>query len=169
MKTTKKSLITLALVVALAASFVFAGCGNKSEAAASTETEAVTEATEATTETEVATEAATEATTEATTEAAETKQVTLEVVDNEGTSTSYEVSTDAEYLSEVFNEIGDLTVEGYDSDYGFYITTVNGLEANYDTDGAYWAIYVNGEYGMYGADTQPVADGDTYSLKYEQQ
>ena len=95
-----------------------------------------------------------------------TKSVTIEVVDNAGTTASYETATDAEYLAEVFEEIPDLTVEGDQSDYGLYITTVNGLTADYDADGAYWAIYVNGEYGNYGADQQPVTDGDVYTLEY---
>ena len=60
----------------------------------------------------------------------------------------------------------DLTVEGADGDYGLYIDTVNGLTADYAVDGAYWSIYVNGEYGNYSADQQPVADGDVYGLVY---
>ena len=59
------------------------------------------------------------------------------------------------------------TYEGSDSDYGLFINSINGLEANYDTDGAYWAIYVNGDYGQYGADSQPVADGDSFGFVYE--
>lgn len=95
------------------------------------------------------------------------KAVTVTVVDNNQAETSYSVNTDAEFLSQVFDEIDDLSVEGTTSEYGLYIETVNGLTADYATDGAYWSIYVNGEYGQYGADSQPVADGDTYTLQYE--
>ena len=94
------------------------------------------------------------------------KAVTIEVTDNNEQTTSYNVNTDAEYLSEVFDEIDDLVVEGTTSEYGLYIDTVNGVTADFNVDGAYWAIYVNGDYGMYGADQQPVTDGDTYSLVY---
>lgn len=94
------------------------------------------------------------------------KHITLEVIDNEGASTMYEADTDAEYLSEVFEEIDGLTVEGTTSEYGLYIDTVNGLTADYTADSAYWSIMVNGEYGMYGADSQPVTDGDAYQLVY---
>ena len=94
------------------------------------------------------------------------KAVTIEVTDNEGKITTYETKTDAEYLGEVFAEIDDLTVEGTEGDYGLYIDTVNGLTADYAVDGAYWSIYVNGEYGSYSADQQPVADGDVYGLVY---
>ncbi|MCF0131707.1 MAG: DUF4430 domain-containing protein [Pseudobutyrivibrio sp.] len=95
-----------------------------------------------------------------------TKNVTLEVVDNNGEATSYEVCTDAEYLIDIFDEIEGLTVDGTTSEYGLYITTVNGVLADYNADGAYWSILVNDEYGQYGADQQPVADGDKYGLVY---
>ena len=95
------------------------------------------------------------------------KSITLEVIDNNGTSTVYDANTDAEFLAQVFDEIDGLIVEGDSSEYGLFITTVNGLTADYNTDGAYWAIYVNGDYGMYGADSQPVADQDAFTLKYE--
>lgn len=95
------------------------------------------------------------------------KAVTLTVVDDQGKETSYETRSDKEYLGEVFDEIDGLTVEGTESTYGLYIETVNGLTADYDTDGAYWSLYVNGEYGTNSADSQPVADGDAYMLKYE--
>lgn len=91
--------------------------------------------------------------------------ITVEVKDADGKVSSYTGKTDAEVLSEAIGDIDGVTLEGYDSDYGFFITAVNGIVA--DEEGAYWAVYVNGEYGMYGIDTQPVADGDTYTLAYE--
>lgn len=95
------------------------------------------------------------------------KAITIKVVDDAGAQTAYDVNTDAEYLAEVFDEVDGLTVEGTEDDYGLYITTVNGLTADFDADGAYWSIYVNGEVGMNGASSQPVVDGDEYSLVYE--
>ena len=98
------------------------------------------------------------------------KSVTVEVVDDKGTSKSYETKTDAEFLSQVMDELvkaGDFSYEGTNGDYGLYINTINGVTADYDTDGAYWSIYVNDEYGMYGADSQPVADGDAFKFVYE--
>ncbi len=99
-----------------------------------------------------------------------TKAYTLTVVDDQGTEKAYSGKTDAEFLSDLMDELaaaGDFSYEGSKSDYGLYIEAVNGLRADYDADGAYWSIYVNGEYGQYGADAQPVADGDAYSLVYE--
>ena len=94
-------------------------------------------------------------------------KITVEVVDDQGETKSYQSSTDAEVLYDALLEIDGLTLDGYESDYGFYITGVNGLTADYDADGAYWSLYVNGEYGSYGIESQPVADGDTYRLAYE--
>lgn len=95
------------------------------------------------------------------------KNVSIAVVDDNAVETTYSVNTDAEYLAQIFDEVDSLTVEGSTSEYGLYIETVNGLTADYAANGAYWAIYVNGEYGMYGADSQPVNDGDAFSLVYE--
>lgn len=96
------------------------------------------------------------------------KAITVTVVDDTKTETSYPVTTDAEFLGEALDEIEDLTIEGTEGDYGLYIDSVNGLRAESgDEGGTYWAIYVNGEYGQYSVDSQPVTDGDTYSLVYE--
>ena len=99
-----------------------------------------------------------------------TKHCSVEVVASDGTSTSYETASDAEYLKDVMDVLsktGVFSYEGEESEYGLYITSINGETADYDTDGAYWAIYVNGEYGQYGADQQPVADGDSFRFVYE--
>ncbi len=48
-----------------------------------------------------------------------------------------------------------------------YVKTVNGITADYDTDGTYWAFYVNGEYAMTGVDSTPVEDGAVYAFKVE--
>ena len=99
-----------------------------------------------------------------------TKAYTVTVVDKDGNSKSYEGKTDAEFLRGLMDELqakGDFSYEGSDGDYGLYITAINGVTADYDQDGAYWSIYVNDEYGMYGAEQQPVADGDNFKFAYE--
>lgn len=98
------------------------------------------------------------------------KEYILKVVDDNGETTEYTGHTDAEYLRGALEELeksDDLTIEGEESDYGLFIDTVNGVTADYSKDKAYWALYVNGEYGNYGVDSQLVTDGDTYSLVYE--
>lgn len=96
------------------------------------------------------------------------KEVTLEVVNSEEEAVSYELKTDAEYLIEVMDEAKDqgFTYEGEEGDYGLMINSVNGEEAVYETDGAYWAFFVNGEYCNYGVSEQPVEDGDAFQIVY---
>lgn len=94
------------------------------------------------------------------------KAITIEVIDNEQESTLYEVNTDAEFLRQAIEETEGLSVTGQESEYGLMIEAVNGLQAIYETDGAYWSVMVNGEYGMLGIDTQPIADGDNFGLVY---
>ncbi len=93
--------------------------------------------------------------------------ITVEVKDADGNVSTFTGKTDAEVLSDALEDVDGVTLEGYQGDYGFYITAVNGIVADFDVNGAYWSVYVNGAYGMYGVDTQPVADGDTYTFAYE--
>ncbi len=95
------------------------------------------------------------------------KEITIEVIDNEQETTAYELRTDAEYLRQAMEEAEGLTFSGTESEFGLMIDTVNGVYADYNADGAHWSIYVNGEYGQYGIDSQPVLDGDTFTIQYE--
>ena len=75
----------------------------------------------------------------------------------------FTINTDKEILSDALLEV-DL-IKGEDSTYGLYLTHVNGMIADYDTDGTYWAIYENGEYAMTGIDGIVIASGATYTLE----
>lgn len=96
------------------------------------------------------------------------KAVTIEVVDDEGESTEYKLHTDAEYLVDAMEEAGKegLTFSGTKGEFGLTVDTVNDVKADFNTDAAYWAFYVNGEYCNYGVDQQPVADGDAFKIEY---
>ena len=94
------------------------------------------------------------------------KNITIEVIDDAQKSTMYEVNTDAEYLGDAIRETKDLVVDGTESEYGMMVDTVNGVVADYNENGAYWAFYVDGEYCMYGMDEQPIADGQAYQIIY---
>lgn len=95
------------------------------------------------------------------------KNITVTVTDNNGVDTVYEHSTDAEYLLEAVREMEGLELQGENGEYGFFITAVNGITADYNVDQSYWSIYVNGEYGNYGIESQPIEDGGSYALVYE--
>ena len=45
--------------------------------------------------------------------------------------------------------------------------TVNGMTADYDKDGVYWAFYINGEYAMTGVDATNITDGAQYAFRME--
>jgi len=92
------------------------------------------------------------------------KAFTVEVVHADGSSKTFEYRTDEEYLGAVLQAEG--LIEGEMGPYGLTIFAVDGERAVWEENGAYWAIFVNGEYGMNGVDTTPVNDGDVFKLEY---
>lgn len=90
---------------------------------------------------------------------------TLTVIGPDGTSTDHTITSDAANLGDALLEEG--IVEGDMGDYGLYITTVDGVTADYDADGAYWSFYIGEEYAMTGVSDTPIAEGDTFKLVYE--
>lgn len=89
----------------------------------------------------------------------------LTVVDKEGGETKFEIHTDKETVGDALTELG--FIEGEESEYGLYVKTVNGITADYDTDGVYWAFYVNDEYASSGVDSTTITLGESYSFKVE--
>ena len=94
------------------------------------------------------------------------KNITIEVVSEDGSSRMYELNTDAEYLEQAFAETEGLEITNEEGPYGMTIMAVNGEEARWEVNQAYWSIMVNGEYGLYGASEQVVNDGDVFQLVY---
>lgn len=90
---------------------------------------------------------------------------TMEVTQLDGTTVTFTVNTDKETVGEALLELG--IVAGDDTEYGLYVKTVNGVTLDYDTDGAYWAFYINGEYAMTGVDATSIEAGASYTLKAE--
>lgn len=95
------------------------------------------------------------------------KEIGVTVIDDQGKEQQYFDSTDAEYLINVLDELEKqgFSYDGDEGIYGYYIDTVNEVKA--DNINEYWAFYVNGEYCNYGADSQPVNDGDMFEIIYE--
>lgn len=87
------------------------------------------------------------------------------VVDQDGNETQFEIHTDKETVGDALTDL-DL-ISGDEGDYGLYVKTVNGITVDYDTDGKYWAFYVNGEYASTGVDSTPIVEGESYSFKVE--
>ncbi len=125
-------------------------------------------------------EAAPEITSEATTEAAGkeadiqadggvlgegSREFIFTVIGQDGDETEFEIHTDKEVVGEALEELG--LIEGEESEYGLYVKTVNGVTADYDTDGKYWAFYINDEYAQTGVDATQIKEGEAYSFRME--
>lgn len=93
------------------------------------------------------------------------KTYTLQVVSQDGSVKEYTDATTEEYLKGAMDELTQEQDFTYEETSGMVIT-VDGERADYNEDGAYWAIYVNDEYGQYGIAEQPITDGDTYKFEY---
>ena len=93
------------------------------------------------------------------------KTFTFEVVDQNGTMTSFDVTTDKELVGEALLEEG--LIVGEDGPYGLYVTEVNGIVADYNVNKTYWAFYIDGGYASSGVDMTEVVDGATYTFKVE--
>ena len=96
---------------------------------------------------------------------AESKTFTFEVVDASGNKTELSVISDVKILGDALQNLG--YIKGEEGPYGLYIKEVNGITADYDTDGTYWAFYINGEMSMKGVDQTEIVDGDVYSFRVE--
>ena len=79
-------------------------------------------------------------------------------------SVTFTVHTDKDNLGDALLEHS--LIEGEDSQYGLMISHVNGMRADYTLDGAYWALYIGGEYALTGISSTAVEDGAHYELVY---
>ena len=94
------------------------------------------------------------------------KTVTIEIVHKDGTVKKLEYTTEAEYLADLLLE--KELVTGYASEeYGFTIESVDGVTADWNVDGAYWALYEGEEYATSSAAGIVLLDGGVYRLVYE--
>ena len=94
------------------------------------------------------------------------KNISVEVIGNEKEAVRYELSTNQEYLLGALQEIEELEMESEDGPYGPMLLSINGEFAEFNTNGAYWAFYVNDGYCNYGVAQQPVEDGDAFQIVY---
>ena len=93
------------------------------------------------------------------------KSFVAEVVDADGNTVKFTVQTNEKTVGEALQKLG--VIDGEEDDYGLYIKTVNGITADYNKDGVYWAFYVDGEYAMTGADMTDAVDGTVYTFRVE--
>ena len=88
---------------------------------------------------------------------------TFTVTDPDGKETAFEISTDKTVVGEALQELN--LIQGEEGPYGLYVKTVNGITVDYDTDGMYWAFYINGEMAPSGVDMTEIKPDETYAFK----
>ncbi len=94
------------------------------------------------------------------------KTFIFQVHDAEGHITPFKINTNKTIVGEALQELG--IIEGEEGDYGLYVKTVNGIFAEYETTGNYWAFYVGDAYASAGIDMTEIVNGETYSLRIEE-
>jgi hypothetical protein len=90
---------------------------------------------------------------------------TFKMVDVDGKETVFEIHTDEKTVGAALLKVE--LVAGDTTEYGLYVKTVNGVTLDYNTDGKYWAFYINGAYAATGVDSTEVTEGAEYMFKAE--
>ncbi|MCI8526686.1 MAG: DUF4430 domain-containing protein [Oscillospiraceae bacterium] len=93
------------------------------------------------------------------------KHITITIRYDDGAEKTHELDTEAQYLLEALESVAELN--GEETAQGYTLYGIDGVEADFTTSSAYWAVYVNDGYGAYSLDKQPVSDGDQFVLAYE--
>lgn len=151
--------VSVILAVILTLALVFAsGCSKKAEEPQTTAAEETTVETETGTADETA--------------AAEAEDIgegenefLFTAVFADGSSHAYKVHTDKTTVGDALVDLG--IIDGEDGPYGLYIKSVEGVTADYDTDGTYWAFYVDGEYAAVGISETEIGSAASYELRVE--
>lgn len=137
-----KKLLTfvMALVLMAAMALTFTGCSSNESTTPAETTTAV----------------------ETTAAVGELTTFTVIVTDLEGNEDSFDITTSKAMLGEALLDEG--LIAGEEGDYGLFITSVNGIAADWDNDQTYWAFYIDGEYALTGVDATEITAGATYAL-----
>ena len=76
-------------------------------------------------------------------------------------SRTVELDTDEEYLGPALQSEG--LIDGTQSEFGLYITTVDGYTAD-ESAQEWWCLTKGGQSVNTGVDSTPIADGDAFEL-----
>ena len=152
-------ILLLVLIAALALTTV--GCDDKKDDAAVT-----TAATTAATTADVSSASTTAATTADPSVRGEGEtEFIFKVKTKSGEEKTFTVRTDKTIVGEALQEVG--LIEGDVAQYGLYVKVVDGERVEYETDGKYWAFYVDGAYALKGVDSTEIEAGKVYSFVAE--
>ena len=89
------------------------------------------------------------------------KSITIDIVHKDGSTNTFEVNTEREFLGEVLND--EKLVDGEEGAYGLFITTADGETAD-DSNQEWWCLTKGGEQVNTSADQTPIADGEKSEL-----
>ena len=91
------------------------------------------------------------------------KEFVFKVTDASGKTENYTLKTEKATLGEALLEAGIITEEEQKTG---LINTVNGVTLDWNTDQAYWALYVGENFAEKGVNETEIADGAEYSFVY---
>lgn len=94
------------------------------------------------------------------------KHFDFTATDGDGTEYKFHILTNKTYVGEALEELGIL--EGSEGEFGLYVNKVNGIYAQYEVTGTYWAFYVDGAYASAGIDLTEITEGTQYEMIIEQ-
>ncbi len=158
LKKNKLFSVILAFALSAAVAVSFTGCSSNDNTTSSSSSTSVTESSSSE-------ESSASESSEGTTIGEGETEFVFEVVLDDGSTTLFNVKTDETTVGAALLDLG--LIAGDESEYGLYVKTVNGVTADYDTDGKYWAFYIDGEYASTGVDSTDIVPGSTYSFKIE--
>jgi len=88
----------------------------------------------------------------------------FQMIDDERNISSWNVHTDESTVGEALVKVG--LIEGDVSDFGIMVSHVNGIRADFEEDGAWWAFWIDDEMAMVGVDSTEIEEGVTYAFIY---
>ena len=91
------------------------------------------------------------------------KTITVDVTHGDGTTNTYVIHTDAEFLRGAMEQEG--LIAGTEAEYGLYVLTVDG-ETVEEANQEWWGYTKSGEQVNYGVDTCPIAAGEHYEFTF---
>ncbi|MEG0878027.1 MAG: DUF4430 domain-containing protein [Oscillospiraceae bacterium] len=89
------------------------------------------------------------------------KEIAVQVMFADKSTKDFDIKTNAEFLGDAL--LDEKIVEGDMGQYGLFITKVDGVAAD-AAKNEWWCVTKAGEQVNTGADTTPIADGDTFEL-----
>lgn len=95
--------------------------------------------------------------------------ILLGLIDKDSNVVSNEILdiTEGEYLYDVLVRYSDkYTLQGSESQYGYFLTGINDVVADYSADGSYISLWINGDYAQFGVSGLALHDNDVVACVY---